>query len=106
LNQNIAEERLASLNAVFSALDHPARRQILLAIKFRGGQMTAGQVAGRFSCAWPTTSRHLRVLTQAGLLTFENHGRERIYRLNDSRLRVAKDWLKWFDDEESDIARQ
>ena len=45
------------LDSVFAALDSSARRQILMILHFRGDQMTSGQIADRFSCAWPTTSR-------------------------------------------------
>ena len=59
--------------------------------------MTAGEIADRFSCSWPTTSRHLRKLESAGLVEVERAGREWIYRLNRRRLRVASEWLGWFD---------
>jgi len=72
---------LEELDAVCRALAHPSRRQILLVLRFRGGEMTAGDIADRFSCTWPTTSRHLGVLRKAGLLTVNRQGRERIYRL-------------------------
>ena len=58
------EEKLAALDAVVAALAHPARRQILLTIHFRGAA-TAGEIAGRFAHKWPTTTRHLRVLEDA-----------------------------------------
>jgi DNA-binding transcriptional ArsR family regulator len=91
------EERLRALEGVFTALAHPARRQILLAIHFRGGAMTAGEIAKRFSHAWPTTTRHLRLLEAAGLLSHEKVGRGRLYQINQSRLDVVKEWLAWFD---------
>jgi DNA-binding transcriptional ArsR family regulator len=88
---------LAAVDAVFDALAHPSRRHILLVLRFRGGEMTAGEIAARFSCSWPTTTRHLKVLEDAGLLRVEKRGRERIYRLDARRLRkVAVGWLKWF----------
>lgn len=59
--------------------------------------MTAGEIAQRFSCSWPTTSRHLRVLERAGLLTHEKRGRERLYRLNRKQLDVVREWLAWLD---------
>lgn len=66
-------------------------------LKFRGGQLTAGDIADRFHCSWPTTSRHLRVLEEAGLVTVEKRGRERVYRLETERLMsVAGEWLSWF----------
>lgn len=92
-----AEDRLREMDAVMGALAHRSRREILLVVQFRGGALTAGEIAERFSCAWPTVSRHLRVLEQAELLVHEKQGRQRIYRMNPGKLRAVKDWLKWFD---------
>lgn len=92
-----AEARLEELDRVITALAHPSRRHILLVVRFRGGEMTAGEIAQRFSCSWPTTSRHLRVLERAGLLSHEKRGRERLYRLNRKRLDVVREWLAWLD---------
>ena len=82
---------------IFTALAHATRRQILLVLLFRGGSMTAGAIAERFGCSWPTTTRHLRVLERAGLVRVERSGRERHYVLRRARLLgVADDWLAWF----------
>src|SRR5580692_6678052 len=95
-----AEKEQEDLDAVFGALAHPSRRQILLVLLFRGGQMTAGQIVDRFSCSWPTTTRHLRVLESAGLIRVEKRGRERVYCLDKKRLEsVLGDWLQWFEKE-------
>ena len=91
-----AERRLAALQAVVAALAHPARRQILLTMKLRGGSMTAGAIAGRFRHAWPTTTRHLRVLEDAGLVAHRKRGRTRVYRLRAARLALVGEWLGWF----------
>lgn len=88
--------RLAALEAVCVAIAHPARRQILLAVALSGGEANAGYIARRFSCSWPTVSRHLRVLEDAGLLEPKRQGRERIYDLNREALGVLEEWLKWF----------
>jgi DNA-binding transcriptional ArsR family regulator len=92
-----ARKRLQDVDAVFSALAHPARRQILLTMHFWGGTMCAGDVAKRFGHSWPTTTRHLQVLVDAGLLSHERAGRTSRYRLRRSRLEVADEWLRWFD---------
>lgn len=78
---------LDDIDAVFGALAHTSRRHILLVLQARGGAMTSGELASRFSCSWPTTSRHLRVLEDAGLVTVEADGRERRYTLEHERLR-------------------
>lgn len=59
--------------------------------------MTAGDIAGRFACSWPTTTRHLGVLVQAGLVSVEQEGRNRVYRLARARLdSVLGGWLASF----------
>lgn len=99
--QSRAEQELERLDRIFAALAHRQRRQILLIIQFRGARLTASQIAGRFSCTWPTTSRHLRVLEHAGLVNVEARGRERIYSLNNDLMAgTLAGWLAWFEDEE------
>ena len=81
---------------VFVALAHPARRLILMTLNFEGGEMGAGRIAALFEHAWPTTTRHLRVLEGARLVRQERRGRERFYVINKQRLELARDWLAWF----------
>lgn len=60
--------------------------------------MRAKEIAERFSCSWPTTSRHLKVLEEAGLVRVEPVGRERFYELESDLLRdVVGRWLGSFD---------
>jgi DNA-binding transcriptional ArsR family regulator len=87
---------LAALDAVVAALAHPARRQILLTIHFRGAA-TAGEIASRFAHKWPTTTRHLRVLEDAGLVRHEKRGRTRVYTVDKARLGLVSEWLGWFE---------
>jgi DNA-binding transcriptional ArsR family regulator len=92
-----AQHDLAELDLVFNALAHQSRRTILSILLARGGSMTSGQIADRFDCTWPTTSRHLRVLEDAGLVRIESTGRERRYELDRSMLaRTATRWLERF----------
>src|SRR5258706_6879643 len=79
--------------AVFTALAHPARRRILLTLNFEGGSMTAGEIADVFEHAWPTTTRHIRVLESAGLIYHDRQGRTRVYHINRLRLKLVRDWL-------------
>jgi DNA-binding transcriptional ArsR family regulator len=92
------ERELDDLEQVFRALAHPSRRHILIVLNARGGGITAGEIAKRFSCSWPTTSRHMRILEQAGLVRVDRRGREWAYVLESERLKqVVGGWLKWFD---------
>ena len=93
------EAELEDVEVVFKALAHASRRHILLVLHFRGGEMTAGEIAGRFSCSWPTTTRHLGVLRDAGLVSIREDGRERRYAVERERLAgIVGDWLAWFDE--------
>lgn len=88
---------LDEIEAVFTALAHPNRRQILTVLRVRGGTMTSGELASRFECSWPTTTRHLRLLVDAGLVEVTQQGRERRYELQADNLeRVAGGWIARF----------
>ena len=97
MSERDAKKELEAVNAVFGALDHPTRRQILLVMHFRGNAMTAGEIAERFSCRWPTISRHMKILQNAQLVRVEKKGRERLYQLELHRLNVARYWFTSFD---------
>ena len=88
---------LEQADAVFGALAHPTRRQILLSVHYRGS-CKAGELAQRFDCSWPTTSRHLATLVSAGLLRVSKSGRERVYQLEADTMRaVLSQWLGYLD---------
>jgi DNA-binding transcriptional ArsR family regulator len=89
-------EQQQDLDAILAALAHEVRRHVLLVVWCHGGAMSAGEIARRFTHSWPTTSRHLRVLQQAGLLVLEKQGRTRAYRVQHARLQLVQDWLRWF----------
>ena len=88
---------LDDLESVFSALAHQSRRTILSVLLARGGEMTSGAIAARFECSWPTTTRHLGILAEAGLVHVGLRGRERVYRLDAGRVSaVAGSWIDRF----------
>ena len=100
MKKSRAERELDELEEVFKALAHNARRHILVVLQSRGGQMSAGEIAKRFSCSWPTTTRHLRQLENAGLVFVKKEGREQIYNVNVNKLNhVVGNWLGWFNEE-------
>lgn len=94
-----AIEELEAFEIVFKALAHASRRNILVVLNARGGQMTAGEITNRFEHKWPTITRHLRQLEHAGLVSVEKIGREQFYTLEKDKLnRVMSNWIKWFKD--------
>src|SRR5262249_20580193 len=86
---------LAETEAVFSALAHRSRREILLVLSHLGGELPSGYLAARFRHSWPTTTRHLNVLQRAGLVEGRRHARNSHYRIDRARLlRVVGRWLE------------
>jgi len=68
-----------------------------MVMHFRGDAMNAGEIAERFSCRWPTVSRHMKILEHAGLVHVEKNGRERLYRVERNNLNIARSWFASFD---------
>src|SRR5688572_15787544 len=98
-----ALQELKDLEETFKALAHRSRRHVLVVLHARGGTMTAGEIARRFSCSWPTTSRHLKQLEEAGLVSVERNGREWIYAIAKNKLQqVLGDWLAEFNSPEQE----
>jgi DNA-binding transcriptional ArsR family regulator len=69
-----------SRDGIFRALADPTRREILELLAKR--DLTAGEIAERFPIAFPSVSRHLGILRDAGLVAAEREGQYIRYRLN------------------------
>jgi DNA-binding transcriptional ArsR family regulator len=67
-------------DGIFRALADPTRREILELLAKR--DLTAGEIADRFPIAFPSVSRHLGILKDAGLVAAEREGQHIRYRLN------------------------
>lgn len=80
---------------VFTAISHPARRQMLDLLVEADRSVNA--MAGHFTMSRPAVSQHLRILLDAGLVTEERHGRERRYRLVPERLGPVWDWIAQYE---------
>jgi DNA-binding transcriptional ArsR family regulator len=86
------------LDAVFDALSHEVRRHVLVLLATRGDELPSGQLAARFSHSWPTTTRHLKVLEDAGLVEVRREGRSSHYRLRREYLeQVVSAWLRFIE---------
>ena len=76
---------------IFAALADPVRRDLLEAVAAQ--PMRVVDLTARQSISRPAISRHLRLLTEAGLLEVEQHGRERHYALRTEPLREVREFL-------------
>lgn len=75
----------------FEVLAQPIRRSIL--DRLRDGEHLVGELAGALSLTQPATSKHLRVLRDAGLVTVRVDGPRRWYGLSMQPLAELDDWL-------------
>lgn len=80
---------------VFTAISHPARRQMLDLLAQDDSSVNA--IAGHFQMSRPAVSQHLRVLLDAGLVTEQRHGRERRYHFVPERLALVREWLAQYE---------
>jgi DNA-binding transcriptional ArsR family regulator len=83
--------RASSTSDVFNAIAEADRRQILDALI--AGEKAVGAIVHDLSMSQPQVSKHLRVLSEVGLVRSRAQGRLRLYRLEPARLRPFHDWL-------------
>lgn len=67
------------MSNVFQALSSPARRKILAYLS--EANLTAGEIAEKFEMSKPALSKHLNILSNAGLISSEKKGQFVHYRL-------------------------
>ena len=77
---------------MWAALLEPHRRQLLALLRAR--PHTVGELVSGLGLAQPTTSKHLRVLRDAGLVRVTTDGPRRIYALDPEPLAQLDEWLK------------
>ncbi len=82
---------MANLDTTFSALGDETRRAILG--RLMQGETRISDLAAPFDMSQTAVSKHVRVLSNAGLLVVEKRGRTHHCRLNAGVLKDASDWL-------------
>jgi DNA-binding transcriptional ArsR family regulator len=82
------------MDAVLHALADESRRTVLEIL--RDHPATAGELAGVLPIARPGTSRHLRVLREAGLVDVRQEAQRRIYSLRPEALIEVDEWLEGY----------
>lgn len=80
------------LDRTFHALGDESRRR-MIAMLAAEGVLSASELGAPFDVAQPTTSKHLKVLEQAGLVAREVAGRTHRFRLVPEPLSEAVDWI-------------
>jgi DNA-binding transcriptional ArsR family regulator len=83
--------RASTTSDVFNAIAEADRREILDALM--AGEKAVGTLVNDLSMSQPQVSKHLRVLSEVGLVRCRAEGRHRLYRLEPARLRPLHQWL-------------
>jgi DNA-binding transcriptional ArsR family regulator len=87
--------RAAADSDVFNAIAETHRREILDALV--AGEKPVGELVDVLRLTQPQVSKHLRVLSDVGLVKCRAQGRRRLYRLDHEHLRPLHDWLEKYE---------
>jgi DNA-binding transcriptional ArsR family regulator len=90
------------LDTILHAIAEPHRREILRLVQ--DSELSAGEIAAYFTqghdpVTRPAISQHLKVLSDAGLVTVRRHGTQRLYRVRLEGLEELKEFLAGFWDD-------
>jgi DNA-binding transcriptional ArsR family regulator len=83
--------RSPTTSDVFNAIAEARRRDVLDTLI--AGEKAVGEIVADLSMSQPQVSKHLRVLSEVGLVRCRAEGRRRMYRLAPEHLRPLHDWV-------------
>ena len=86
-----AVARASTTSDIFNAIAEAQRREVLDALI--AGEKAVGAIVNDLSMSQPQVSKHLRVLSEVGLVRCRAEGRRRLYRLEPEHLRPLREWL-------------
>jgi DNA-binding transcriptional ArsR family regulator len=87
--------RSSTTSDVFNAIAEAHRREVLDALI--DGEKAVGTIVNDLSMTQPQVSKHLRVLSDVGLVKCRADGRRRLYRLEPACLAPMRDWLAQYE---------
>ena len=79
---------------VFQAIADPTRRQIINMISQQSLNLNA--VAEKFDVSRPAISKHIKILTECGLIVIKQQGRERYCEAKLSKLNEVSAWVEQY----------
>ena len=79
---------------VFQAIADPTRRAIINMIA--GEQLNLNAVADQFDISRPAISKHIKILTECGLIVIKQQGRERYCEAKLAKLNEVSDWVEQY----------
>jgi DNA-binding transcriptional ArsR family regulator len=85
---------------IFAVLADPTRRTLIELL--HGGERSVGEMVRRVDIEQPGVSRHLRILSDAGLVRVRRDGQRRLYTLRQEPLREAEEWMHRYAHEQAE----
>ncbi|UZJ77891.1 ArsR/SmtB family transcription factor [Fictibacillus sp. KU28468] len=85
----------AKKHDVFQAIADPTRREILKLLA--GKEFAITELSERFPMSRTAVSKHLLILSEAGLVKKRKSGREKLYTLQAEPLSELEQWLSYFE---------
>jgi len=79
---------------VFQAIADPTRREILNMIAHQSLNLNA--VADNFEISRPAISKHIKILTECGLIEIKQQGRERYCEAKLEKLNEVSQWVEQY----------
>lgn len=79
---------------VFQAIADPTRRAILAVLALQ--PLNLNMVAEHFDVSRPAISRHIKILTECGLVGIRQQGRERFCEARLEKLHAVSDWVEQY----------
>jgi DNA-binding transcriptional ArsR family regulator len=79
---------------VFQAIADPTRREIIRLIA--QAPMNLNAIADNFDITRPAISNHIRILSECGIVSIEQKGRERYCKIQSTNLKEVSDWIGQF----------
>lgn len=79
---------------VFQAIADPTRREIISLVARK--RLNLNAVAEHFDISRPAISKHIKILTECGLIVVEQQGRERYCRASLASLGLVSAWVEQY----------
>jgi DNA-binding transcriptional ArsR family regulator len=79
---------------VFQAIADPTRREIINLLAHKSLNLNA--VAGQFDVSRPAISKHIKILTECGLVEIHQQGRERFCEAKLEKLNEVSHWVEQY----------
>jgi DNA-binding transcriptional ArsR family regulator len=79
---------------VFQAIADPTRREIISMIASQS--LNLNSIADKFDVSRPAISKHIKILTECGLIVIKQQGRERYCEAKLQKLNQVSDWVEQY----------